>query len=115
MFGQEKFKNEFVVSSLQDDYEGVELRQRTNIYIQENNMIEALYTDVHTCKGRYIRAETSDTQVENYKYALASTEFDDRVIICKTMSVLVDGDRHWYFHAVEMITNLDEDYLKLAP
>lgn len=109
MFGQERFKNEFIVSSNPADY-GRRKSGRGNNYIviESGDEKEIIVSDMFNCKGQYIGSETIFR-----RYDLAVDHENDRVILCKG---IYNADTVFWLHtAIEIVKNVDKNYLIQAP
>lgn len=111
MFGQERFKSEFIVSSNPNDYKRGKRYNKNIVQIKTSYMEGAVITHVYTCKGQYIGPINS--AITNMDYVLALTNLDDRVMLCK--SIRVPDRKYSHLHALEIVKNLDKDYLEKAP
>lgn len=118
MLGQERFKSEFIVSSKLIDYEEQKSVQKTFVHIKAKDTEGFISTDAYTCNGTYIGPRINiETGTANVQYALAVGNMVDKVIICKSISKTFDifGVKLPIFHALELIKNVNEEYLKAAP
>lgn len=108
MFGQERYKKEFIVSSNPLAYGEQKPHRKSVVNIKASDTEGTIFTEVYPCSGQYIGSATSaDTNVE---YALALTNMDDWVTVFKTINV--PNRMYSHLHALEVVKNLDEDYLK---
>lgn len=117
MFGQERFKSEFIVYSDPLSYFHGRKHEKARVLIQASDTIGFVYTEVYYCKGEYIGPVANGAKKGDYKYALATTYFHDHVVLCKTIRTPPGHNVavHWNLHALEIVKNLDEKYLIEAP
>lgn len=110
MFGQKKFRREFIVSSNPFDYgSGKKSTKKTvHVAVETRDLQRFIVLDIYLSSGQNIGTGTTQA---NYELAVANE--DDVVILCKNT---YDAHREdWHLHALEIIKNVDKNYLKKTP